>query len=170
MNLTHNLDTTKLSTVGFSFGSSKISLDPTLLNIGIVVSTWNSHITDILLDGAIKELIEFGISKNQIHISKVPGAFELPLGAQWHFNGNNNIDAVLCLGCVIKGDTPHFDFVCTGAMNGIMDVGLKFNKPCIFGVVTTNTEQQAFDRTGGSLGNKGSEAAQTALQLLSISK
>jgi 6,7-dimethyl-8-ribityllumazine synthase len=170
VNLTHNLDTTKLSTVGFSFGSSKISLDPTLLNIGIVVSTWNSHITDILLDGAIKELIEFGISKNQIHISKVPGAFELPLGAQWHFNGNNNIDAVLCLGCVIKGDTPHFDFVCTGAMNGIMDVGLKFNKPCIFGVVTTNTEQQAFDRTGGSLGNKGSEAAQTALQLLSISK
>ena len=169
MNLTHNLDTTKLSTAGFSFGSSNISLNPTLLNIGIVVSTWNSHITDILLEGAIKELQEFGLTENQIHISKVPGAFELPLGAQWHFNGKNNIDAVLCLGCVIKGDTPHFDFVCLGAMNGIMDVGLKFNKPCIFGVVTTNTEQQAFDRAGGSHGHKGCEAAQTALQLLSIS-
>jgi 6,7-dimethyl-8-ribityllumazine synthase len=159
-----------LSTAGFSFGSSNISLDSNSLNIGIVVSTWNNHITDILLNGAIKELIEFGLSENQIHISKVPGAFELPLGAQWHFNSNNNIDAVLCLGCVIKGDTPHFDFVCTGAMNGIMDVGLKFNKPCIFGVITTNTEQQAFDRAGGSHGNKGNEAAQTAIQLLSISK
>lgn len=160
-----------MSNAGFSFNSSTIILDPTVFNIGIVVSTWNNHITDVLLEGAIEELKNLGLSTSQIHITKVPGAFELPLAAQWLFNSNQpNIDAVICLGCVIKGDTPHFDFVCQGATNGIMEVGLKFNKPCIFGVITTNTEQQAFDRIGGPHGHKGREAAQTAIQLISISK
>ncbi len=119
-----------------------------------------------MLKGAISELKTYGISDSQIKTYEVPGAFELPLGAQWLFH--QEMDAVICLGCVIKGDTPHFDFVCLGATNGIMEVGLKFNKPCIYGVITTNTEQQAIDRIGGPNGHKGKEAAQTALQLLAL--
>lgn len=158
-----------MSNAGFRFNSSPTSLVPSNIKVGIVVSTWNDHITSVLLDGAIDELIQFGLTNDQIIITEVPGAFELPLAAQWCFeNKNNKIDAVICLGCVIKGDTPHFDFVCLGATNGVMNVGLKFSKPCIFGVITTNTEQQAFDRIGGPHGHKGREAAQTALQLLSI--
>ncbi len=158
-----------MSNAGFRFNSSPTSLVASNIKVGIVVSTWNDHITSVLLDGAIDELTQFGLTNDQIIITEVPGAFELPLAAQWCFeNKNNNIDAVICLGCVIKGDTPHFDFVCLGATNGVMEVGLKFSKPCIFGVITTNTEQQAFDRIGGPHGHKGREAAQTALQLLSI--
>ncbi len=158
-----------MSNAGFRFNSSPTSLVPSNIKVGIVVSTWNDHITSVLLEGAIDELIQFGLTNDQIIITEVPGAFELPLAAQWCFeNKNNNINAVICLGCVIKGDTPHFDFVCLGATNGVMEVGLKFSKPCIFGVITTNTEQQAIDRIGGPHGHKGREAAQTALQLLSI--
>jgi 6,7-dimethyl-8-ribityllumazine synthase len=158
-----------LSNAGFRFNSSPTSFVLSNIKVGIVVSTWNEHITSVLLDGAIDELRKFGLTLEQIIVTEVPGAFELPLAAQWCFeNKQNTIDAVICLGCVIKGDTPHFDFVCIGATNGVMEVGLKFSKPCIFGVITTNTEQQAVDRIGGSHGHKGREAAQTALQLLSI--
>jgi 6,7-dimethyl-8-ribityllumazine synthase len=158
-----------LSNTGFRFNSSPTSFVLSNIKVGIVVSTWNEQITSVLLDGAIDELRKFGLTLEQIIVTEVPGAFELPLAAQWCFeNKQNTIDAVICLGCVIKGDTPHFDFVCLGATNGVMEVGLKFSKPCIFGVITTNTEQQAFDRIGGSHGHKGREAAQTALQLLSI--
>jgi 6,7-dimethyl-8-ribityllumazine synthase len=160
-----------LSNTGFRFNSSPTSIVLSNIKVGIVVSTWNEHITSVLLDGAIDELKKYGLPLEQIIVTEVPGAFELPLAAQWCFeNKQTNIDAVICLGCVIKGDTPHFDFVCLGATNGVMEVGLKFSKPCIFGVITTNTEQQAFDRIGGSHGHKGREAAQTALQLLSIKK
>lgn len=160
-----------MSNTGFRFNSSPTSIVLSNIKVGIVVSTWNEHITSVLLDGAIDELRKFGLTLEQIIVTEVPGAFELPLAAQWCFeNKQHNIDAVICLGCVIKGDTPHFDFVCLGATNGVMEVGLKFSKPCVFGVITTNTEQQAFDRIGGSHGHKGREAAQTALQLLSIKK
>ncbi len=158
-----------MSNTGFRFNSSPTSFVLSNIKVGIVVSTWNEQITSVLLDGAIDELRKFGLTLEQIIVTEVPGAFELPLAAQWCFeNKQITIDAVICLGCVIKGDTPHFDFVCLGATNGVMEVGLKFSKPCIFGVITTNTEQQAFDRIGGSHGHKGREAAQTALQLLSI--
>ncbi len=136
--------------------------------MGIVVSTWNDHITSELLNGAVSELKSLGLTEGQIHIYEVPGAFELPLAAQWMFQKSEQIDAVICLGCVIKGDTPHFDYVCLGATNGIMEVGLKYNKPCIYGVITTNNEQQAIDRIGGPNGHKGKEAAQTAIQLLAL--
>lgn len=113
-----------MSNAGFRFNSSPTSLVASNIKVGIVVSTWNDHITSVLLDGAIDELTQFGLTNDQIIITEVPGAFELPLAAQWCFeNKNNNIDAVICLGCVIKGDTPHFDFVCLGATNGVMEVG-----------------------------------------------
>ncbi len=156
-----------MSTAGFRINSLPTSFFEKI-KVGIVVSTWNDHITSELLKGAVSQLNELGLTNNQIQISEVPGAFELPLAAQWMFQKNEHIDAVICLGCVIKGDTPHFDFVCLGATNGIMEVGLKYNKPCIYGVITTNNEQQAFDRIGGPNGHKGKEAAQTAIQLLAL--
>ena len=132
--------------------------------MGIVVAAWNNHITDVLLKGAKDTLLGFGLSADQIHSLSVPGAFELPLGAQMLFQ--QQCDAVICLGCVIKGDTPHFDYVCQAATDGILQVGLSQNKPCIFGVITTNNEQQALDRADGKLGNKGAEAALSACWML----
>ncbi len=132
--------------------------------MGIVVAAWNNHITDVLLNGAKDTLLGFGLSADQIQSLSVPGAFELPLGAQMLFQ--QQCDAVICLGCVIKGDTPHFDYVCQAATDGILQVGLSQNKPCIFGVITTNNEQQALDRADGKLGNKGAEAALTACWML----
>ncbi len=95
----------------------------------------------------------------------MPGAFELAQGAQMLFL-EKNVDAVICLGCVIQGDTPHFDYVCSSSSQGIMQVGLEIKKPCIFGVLTTLNEQQAMDRAGGKHGNKGSEAAVSAAWML----
>ena len=137
------------------------------IKIGIVTAEWNRHITGILLHAAMKELLRQGISKANIFCKDVPGSFELPLAAQW-LAQNEEIDAVLCLGCVIRGDTPHFDFVCQAATNGILEVGLKYNKPVIFGVITVNSEIQAAERSGGIHGNKGTEAAITALKMLAI--
>lgn len=156
-----------MSNSGFRLNSIPTSFISNI-KVGIVVSTWNDHITSELLKGAIEELKMNGLLSDQILVSEVPGAFELPLAAQWMFQKSDEIQAVICLGCVIKGDTPHFDYVCLGATNGIMEVGLKFNKPCIYGIITTNNEQQAFDRIGGPNGHKGKEAAQTALQLLAL--
>ena len=132
--------------------------------MGIVVAAWNNHITDVLLKGAKDTLLGFGLSADQIQSLSVPGAFELPLGAQMLFQ--QQCDAVICLGCVIKGDTPHFDYVCQATTDGILQVGLSQNKPCIFGVITTNNEQQALDRADGKLGNKGAEAALSACWML----
>jgi 6,7-dimethyl-8-ribityllumazine synthase len=95
----------------------------------------------------------------------VPGSYELSLGAQW-LAQQEEIDAVICLGCVIQGETPHFDYICQAVANGITNVGLKFNKPVIFGVLTTLNLQQAIDRAGGKHGNKGDEAAATAIKML----
>jgi 6,7-dimethyl-8-ribityllumazine synthase len=135
------------------------------LKIGVVTSVWNEHITHALKHGCISELVNLGFSLEQIVQSDVPGAFELPLGAQKLFE-LAQVDAVICLGAVIKGDTPHFDFVCQGATDGIRNVGLKYSKPCIYGLITTLTEQQALDRIGGSHGHKGKEAAHTAIHML----
>jgi len=133
---------------------------------GIVCSEWNETITNALLDGAYTTLIDIGVNKQDIIVQHVPGAFELPLGAQ-RMAKDSTIDAVICLGCVVQGDTKHFDFICDAAAHGIMNVGLKYDKPVIFGVLTTNTQQQAIDRTGGKHGNKGVEAAITAIKMLS---
>jgi 6,7-dimethyl-8-ribityllumazine synthase len=133
--------------------------------IGIVVSKWNDSITYSLLDGAVNTLLSANVLKDDILIVEVPGTFELPFGAQ-RILKKKNLDAVICLGCVIQGETRHFDFICDATANGIMRVSLDNELPVIFGVLTTDTLQQAIDRSGGLHGNKGIEAAATALQLL----
>ncbi len=135
--------------------------------IGIVVSEWNDHITNKLLQGAVDTLLENGVSENNILIHRVPGAFELPLGAQWLLE-TINPDGVISIGVVIQGETRHFDFVCGGATQGIMDVTLKYNKPVSFCLLTDNTEQQSIDRAGGKYGNKGVECAVTLLKMIGL--
>lgn len=136
---------------------------------GIVVAEWNEEITEALYEGAIEVLTKHGIPKSNIIRTNVPGTFELSLGAQW-LALEDNIDAVICLGCVIQGETRHFDFICQAVATGITEVNLKYNKPVIFGVLTTDNKEQAFDRAGGKHGNKGDEAAITALKMLALTK
>lgn len=137
--------------------------------IAIVVSEWNANITNALYQGAYSTLIKHGVIAENIVSKTVPGSFELSGAANIILTKNKHIDAVICIGCVIQGDTKHFDFICYAAANGITDVSLKHNKPVIFGVLTTNDEQQALDRAGGKHGNKGDEAAITALKMLEFS-
>lgn len=135
--------------------------------IGIVVSEWNDHITSKLLEGAQETLVKAGVKEENTTVHVVPGAFELPLAAQWLFE-NNSVDAVIAIGVVIQGETRHFDFVCSGTTQGIVDVTLKYNKPVGFCLLTDNTEQQSIDRAGGKHGNKGVEAAVTVLRMLAL--
>lgn len=134
------------------------------MKVGIVVAEWNTAITSSLLNGAVKFLKDSGVKPDNIFVHHVPGSFELTLGAQW-LAEQKKYDAVIALGCVIQGETKHFDFICAAVANGITEVGLKYNKPVVFGVLTTNTLQQAKDRSGGKHGNKGTEAAATALKM-----
>jgi len=148
--------------------------------IGIVVSEWNDQITNALFQGAMETLIKEGVNEKNIFVKTVPGSFELTYGAQnlirqhielvEHERAGSiaeiRIDAVICLGCVIQGETRHFDFICEAVANGITNVSTVFNKPVIFGVLTTDNLQQAIDRSGGKHGNKGVEAAITALKML----
>jgi len=134
---------------------------------GIVVSEWNDTITEALLEGALETLIEQGAQRENIKVHYVPGSFELTLGAQF-LAKENSIDAVITLGCVIQGETRHFDFICDAVAHGVTNVALKYNKPVIFGLLTPNTMQQALDRAGGKHGNKGEEAAITAVKMLSF--
>ncbi len=131
----------------------------------IVVSEWNAEITESLYTGAVQTLIEQGAAKENIVRKTVPGSYELSLGAQWMAK-REDIDAVICLGCVIQGETPHFDYICQAVAQGITSVALKYDKPVIFGVLTTLNHQQALDRAGGRHGNKGDEAAATAIKML----
>ncbi len=137
------------------------------MKFAMVVSEWNDQITDALYQGARETLMDHGVKPQNIVRSDVPGSFELPLGAQWMAE-KPDIDAIICLGCVIQGETPHFKFINEAVAQGIKDVGLKFNKPVIFGVLTTDNMKQALDRAGGKHGNKGDEAAITAIKMLSI--
>ena len=136
---------------------------------GIVVSEWNSTITFNLLKGAKETLLKHGAKEQNIYISIVPGSFELALGAQSLIE-SRNVDGVICLGSVIQGETKHFDFVCEATAKGIMDVNLKFGKPVIFGVLTDNTLQQAIDRSGGKLGNKGIECAIACIKMVDFQR
>lgn len=145
--------------------SSKNIQDINSKKFAIIVSEWNEEVTEALYSGAYQTLLQHGASKENIIRKNVPGSFELTLGAQWCAQ-NESIDAVLCLGCVIQGETRHFDFICDAVAHGITNVGLKYNKPVIFGVLTPNTQKQAMDRAGGKHGNKGDEAAITAIKML----
>ncbi len=133
--------------------------------VGIVTAMWNQDITSVLKHGAIESLLGLGIKPHNVFQINVPGAFELPLGALQLFK-QKHCDAVIALGCVIKGDTPHFDYVCQGATQGIMSLGLQVEKPIGFGLITTLTHKQAVERTGGIHGHKGVEATETVLQQL----
>ena len=137
--------------------------------IGIVVSEWNDRITDSLLKGAQESLLEHGIKEENILVKHVPGSFELPLGAKWMLE-HSNVDAVICIGCVIQGETRHFDFISQAVADGIMKAGLDFSKPVIFSVLTCNTMEQAEERAGGKHGNKGVEGAVSCLKMLALSE
>ncbi|OFX54356.1 MAG: 6,7-dimethyl-8-ribityllumazine synthase [Bacteroidetes bacterium GWA2_30_7] len=135
--------------------------------IGIVVSEWNYEITQALLNGAVETLLKHKVKEQNIIVKHVPGSFELTLGAQLLLE-NTDVDAVICLGCIIQGETRHFDFICQGVTYGITELNIDHNTPVIFGVLTTNNIEQAKDRSGGKHGNKGTEAAVTALKMINL--
>ena len=135
----------------------------------VVVAQWNATITGALLEGAIDTLLKYGVQEGDIELIQVPGSYELISGADIALR-NQSVDAVICLGCVIQGETKHFDFICDAVAHGLASTGLKHNKPVVFGVLTTDTQQQALDRAGGVHGNKGEEAAVTAIQMAHISR
>jgi 6,7-dimethyl-8-ribityllumazine synthase len=134
---------------------------------GIVYAEWNLEITSSMVEGAKQILIENGALVENITIRSVPGSFELTLGAQYMAE---HADAVICLGCLIQGETPHFNFISSAVADGITTLNLKYNKPFVFGVLTTNTLGQALARSGGDMGNKGEEAAITAIKMLDLKR
>ncbi len=141
--------------------------DATDMRFGIVVAEWNEEITSSLLEGAVNTLQKYGTKKENIFIKVVPGTFELPFGSRL-IAEQDNPDAVICLGCVIQGETRHFDFICQGVTQGIMDLNLDYDIPFIYGILTVNDLQQAKDRSGGKYGNKGDEAAVTAIKMAAL--
>jgi 6,7-dimethyl-8-ribityllumazine synthase len=134
---------------------------------GIVWAEWNNEITLAMKNGAVKTLMAHGVSEDNIIVKSVPGSFELTLGAQWMAE-YSDVDAVICIGCVIQGETKHFDFICNAVAQGITDLNREFSLPFIFGVLTTDNMQQAIDRAGGKHGNKGDESAVTAIKMLAL--
>lgn len=134
---------------------------------GIVVSRFNEFITSKLIDGALDALTRHGAKDDAIEIAWVPGAFEIPAVAQ-KMAGSGTYDAVICLGCVIRGNTPHFDYVAAEVSKGVASVGLKSAVPVIFGVLTTDSIEQAIERAGTKAGNKGSDAAMSAIEMVSL--
>lgn len=134
-------------------------------SISILVSEWNPEITESLCKAAVETLIKFGIKESNILLHHVPGSFELPLGAQYVIK-YKNVDAVICLGCVIQGETRHFEFICQAVSQQIARLNIDYNVPVIFGVLTTDNFQQAKERAGGKHGNKGVEAAVAAVKML----
>ncbi len=137
------------------------------MKFGIVVSEWNEEITEALYEGAYNTLVENGANPENIIKKYVPGSFELTKGGKYMAD-YTDVDAVICLGCVIKGDTPHFDFVCDGVTQGLTQLNLDYSIPFIFGLITTLNMQQAKDRAGGIHGNKGDEAAVTAIKMVNM--
>jgi 6,7-dimethyl-8-ribityllumazine synthase len=138
------------------------------MRLGIVVSEWNNNITDALLSGAVNTLKSNGVSAKDITVMHVPGSFELIYGCRQILK--LDIDAVIAIGCVIRGDTPHFDYICEGTTHGLSELNLLQDKPVIYGLITTNNMSQAEERCGGILGNKGDECAITALKMVAYHK
>ena len=139
------------------------------MRFGIVVAEFNSDITSSLLSGTLTTLKKHGASDKNIVVKHVPGSFEPTLGAQF-LAEYDDLDAVICLGCVIQGETPHFTYICQGVTYGITKLNLEYNIPFIFGVLTTLTHEQALERAGGKLGNKGDEAAVTAIRMAALQR
>jgi 6,7-dimethyl-8-ribityllumazine synthase len=153
-------------------GNTKLTQQAKPLDIAgakvvVIKTAWNSHITDELAAGCIRVLKEHGV---KVVERTVPGAVELTFGAQHYINNHFSTYACIVLGCIIRGDTPHFDYVCQSVTQGITMLNVKLHVPVIFGVLTVNTEEQALERIGGIHGHKGEEAAMTALQMIDFVK
>lgn len=138
-------------------------------SFGIVVSEWNHEITHALYEACFDTLIKHGAEEDQIHTAQVPGSFELPAAARMMAN-YHNCDAVICLGCVIKGETKHDEYINQAVAQGLTNLSIASGRPFVFGVLTPNTEEQAKDRAGGKHGNKGVEAAVTAIRMAALRK
>jgi 6,7-dimethyl-8-ribityllumazine synthase len=160
-----------MATLHQNLSSYNASLVPSAegFRFGIVVSEWNNDITSELLKGAFQTLVKLGAKEENIQVHWVPGSFELTFGAKV-LAESGKVDAVLCLGCIIQGDTPHFTYVCEGVTQGVTQLNLLYNMPFIFGVLTTSNLEQARERAGGKLGNKGDEAAVTAVKMIHLKK
>ena len=157
---TQNNNLSNVDVSGFKFMLGK--------RIGIVVSEWNETITNGLKEGAVNTLISAGISPKNIIIHQVPGSFELPFGAKSIINSDLELDAVICIGCIIKGETKHFDFVGQGVTYGIQKLNMEQDIPVIFCVLTDDNMEQSIARSGGKHGNKGDEAAVSALKIIQL--
>lgn len=139
------------------------------MRIGIVVSEWNNNVTMRLLEGATSTLVKLGVQEDDILIRWVPGSFELVYGAKCMMDlPGDGLDAVIVLGCVVRGETPHFEYVCSGVTQGVASLNLLGGIPVIFGLLTNDTMQQSVDRAGGIHGNKGDEAAVTAIKMVTF--
>lgn len=144
---------------------------PTAKNMrfGIVASEWNHKVTDDLTRGAHDTLLKYGAKEENILIRRVPGSFELIFGAS-QMQKSGKVDAVIAIGCVIRGDTPHFDYICQGTTQGLAELNARFDIPVVYGLLTCNNLQQAQDRSGGMLGNKGDECAVTAIKMIAFKR
>lgn len=140
------------------------------LIFGIVVAEWNAEITHALYEGCYDTLVKHGAKPENIHTAQVPGSFELPAGARILYGKNKQMDAVVCLGCVIKGETSHNEYINHAVAQGLTSLSIATGSPFIFGVLTPNDQQQAVDRAGGQYGNKGVEAAVTAIRMAALKK
>lgn len=158
-----------MGTANLSDYNPDIVPDAGKMRFGIVVSDWNNQITGSLLRGAKETLMKHGATENNIIVRHVPGSFELTLGAQF-LAEYDDLDAVICLGCVIQGETPHFTYICQSVTQGITQLNLEYNIPFIFGVLTTLNLEQAIERSGGKHGNKGDEAAITAIKMAALQR
>jgi 6,7-dimethyl-8-ribityllumazine synthase len=143
------------------------TMNATGKKVGLVVSRFNEFITGKLIDGAVDTLVRHGVQEENIEIVWVPGAFEIPAVTR-RLAKKKKHDALICLGCVIRGDTPHFDYIAAEASKGIASVGFESDMPVVFGVLTTDTIEQAIERAGSKAGNKGSDAAVAAIELMSL--
>lgn len=137
--------------------------------IGVIAAEWNPTVTDAMLKGAVDTLRENGVKEENLMVKRVPGTFELSSAADMMLH-YEDMDAVICIGCVIQGETRHFEFICQAVAQGITNVALKHERPVIFSVLTTNSMEQALDRAGGKHGNKGVEGAVTALKMCEYRK
>lgn len=137
--------------------------------VAVVAAEWNPEVTDAMLEGAVETLRSHGVKEDNILVRRVPGTYELSYAADT-LARRNDVDAVICIGCVIQGETRHFEFICQAVSQGLTNVSLATHKPVIFSVLTTNTMEQALERAGGRHGNKGVEGAITALKMLSFTE
>jgi len=153
-----------MSSEQFSLQAGQLP-DASEMRFGIVVAEWNNHITDKLLDAAVETLRKAGVQESAITVMRVPGSFELIYGCA-ELARHGYIDAIIAIGCVIRGDTPHFDYICQGVTAELARQNTEGKIPVIYGLITANTPQQAEERAGGRLGNKGSEYAITAIKMV----